>query len=357
MSNNHLFTCEGTISRISSISNKKPAYQVFKRNAKHFFSGVEYPVSSKTPLGQDKYSDNSLSFGDVIRDDKCQALRILKRIFKIESINCDYKYYEAIKGDGHEWKRITTMTSSSLIALLCFYDVTTNNANNKALSISVTKNRVVVITDSKFEVKNKVSGSHYSNMDIVLLGHYEDHVESKVSILLESKFSEYLNNGKCSGISEKVYADIYTKLSDTFTEMGLTTEPDEKLNKSGGKTFSLTSVTGKECHHYATGIKQMISHYLGVGDYISKHPDHDVYLAEILFDFGESSSKKFSDYEGLYSQLAKGINALNKDKNFVMLEHPFTYQTLLYTGSYPLDKKVMEFYDFMELSQKENGME
>lgn len=352
MSNDHLFTNEDTISRISSISNKKPAYKVFEKKAKTFFSGVEYPVSSKTPSGQDKYSDNSLSFGDTNTD----KLHTLKRIFKIESNNFNCKYKEAIRGDGYEGKRITTMTSSSLIALLCFYDVTTNNANNKALSINVTKDRVVVITDSKFEVKNKVSGSHYSNIDVVLLGHYEDHVESKVSILLESKFSEYLNNGKCSSISEKVYADIYAKLSDTFTDMGLTTEPDEKLNKSGGKTFSLTSVKGKECHHYATGIKQMISHYLGVGDYISKHPDHDVYLAEILFDFGESSSKKFSDYEGLYSQLAKGINALNKDKNFVMLEHPFTYQTL-FAGSYPLNEKVMEFYDFMKLSQKENGME
>lgn len=333
----HILNKQETIEGIKRISKTKPAYEVFVKNAESFFSSVDEPASSKT-LWQGRYSENSLSFGDTIKDDKYQARDILKRVFNIDSQTFDVKYEMAVSGAGKEWRRMTTMTSSSLIALLCFYDV-----DNKALPLKVcTHKGDVIITGSKFEVQNQVSGSHCSNMDVVLTGHYESRPERRVSILLESKFSEYLTNGKCSGISLDVYSKMYNRLSDTLSKMGLTTEPDDALNENGEKAFSLTSKKGK-CNHYATGIKQMISHYLGVKDYFKKEPDGDVYLAEILFDFGTAQEKKLSDYEGLYKKLALGINSLKDYDGFQMLETSLTYQNLL--KGYDLDERVKLFYN------------
>lgn len=333
----HILNKQETIAAIKRIAVDKPAYAAFVKNAESFFSSVDEPVSSKT-LWQGRYSENSLSLGDTIKDDKYQAKEILKRVFNIDSPVFDEKYEMAVSGAGKEWRRMTTMTSSSLIALLCFYDV-----ENKAFPLKVcTPQGDVIITGSKFEVQNQVSGSHCSNMDVVLLGHYYERPERKVSILLESKFSEYLSNGKCSGISVDVYSKMYDRLSDTLSQMGLTTEPDGALNENGEKAFSLTAKKGR-CNHYATGIKQMISHYLGVKDYFKKEPDGDVYLAEILFDFGDIQKDQLCDYEGLYSGLAKGINSLKDYDAFYMLETSLTYQGLL--KGYELDERVKLFYN------------
>ena len=146
------------------------------------------------------YSDNSCSFVDYNKDHGKKAI-IKTTVEKLESIFqmsnkelFEAKFKQAISGDGQEWKRIATLHSSSLVALLCFYSVT----NSKPLTINVDGNDCI-FTESHFECKNRVGidgkgNPHYSNMDVVLIGKTKEN--KSVILFLESKFSEYLKNEK-----------------------------------------------------------------------------------------------------------------------------------------------------------------
>lgn len=52
------------------------------------------------------------------------ALTALKRVFSIKDCNFDAKFGQACSGFGREERRIATLHSSSLCALLFFYNVT-----------------------------------------------------------------------------------------------------------------------------------------------------------------------------------------------------------------------------------------
>ena len=72
------------------------------------------------------------------------------------------KFQMACSGTGDELKKITTLHSSSLCALLFFF-----NVDNKKLVIPSLSE--YEFTESYFEFKNKVIG-YPSNIDVVLLG-------------------------------------------------------------------------------------------------------------------------------------------------------------------------------------------
>ena len=151
-----------------------------------------------------KDSDNSLMFSktkEVNKPDlstKEEKKNLLIDIFKISnSKEFKEKYDMAISGDGNEYRRITTLTSSTLCALLFFYNIKNKNININGITYD----------DVLFEVKNKVFDSNNpSNMDIVLLSS-----TSKTILFLESKFSEYLYHSKARNISNK-YKAIYNEL-------------------------------------------------------------------------------------------------------------------------------------------------
>lgn len=231
------------------------------------------------------------------------------------------KYCEAISGDGQEWRRITTLHSSSLVTLLCFYNVTPEHPLS---FLNYT------FTESFFEVKTLVPCSRPSNMDIVLRG--KDATGRKVVLFLESKFSEYLESGKCKGISSDVY-------SVTYKELNLFDKPIEPLKfENDGANITISS---DKNYYYCDGIKQMISHYIGVSNYsaekekaLNSHArfksskDEDVILGEILFQLPKEVDKndRFSKYNDVYHQLAERINAGNKLK---MLDNVISYQEIL----------------------------
>ena len=107
----------------------------------------------------------------------------------------------------------------------------------------------------------------------------------------------------------------------------------------------LTSLTGPT-HHYVSGIKQMVSHALGVRNVANedKYKNCDIYLGEILFHFPEeidSGDKKFDDYTKLYETLADGLNSIS-DSKFKVLSKCLTYQDLF--KSFKLDEAVRRFY-------------
>ncbi len=307
-----------SVEEINRIAKKKISYAFLQRSAKAFFESVEAPATSPT-IWKGNPSNNSLSFGKPIENDREQAFNILSRIFDIQDKKFKTKYDEAIDGDGQEWRRITTLTSSSLLALLCFYDLSEDNPLEMTLG-----QREFRMTSADFEVKDQVSESHFSNIDVVLKGKDKARPQKDVHILLESKFSEYLTYGKYSGISKTVYGEIYNSLSDTLTEMGL------KTVEEGADKLCLTTATGR-CCHYVGGIKQMISHYLGAKSYSRENPEVEVILAEILFDFGKDQEDKLADYCQLYEKLAEELNSLDEseDNSVKVWDKCLTYQELL----------------------------
>ena len=252
------------------------------------------------------------------------------------------KYLQATSGDGQEARRIRTLHSSSLLCLLCFYGV----SEERPLNLIV-EGRQVRFTSSQFEVKNPVGTDetgkeHNSNMDVVLYGK-DSQNGKKVILFLESKFSEYLTWGKYSGISNHVYRKIYAQLSHNgvLERMGLKYEE----NPDNRGYSDLDSVKGKTMH-YAGGIKQMVSHFLGVKNAAAgkQYEDYDIYLGEILFKFPDSiedAQRKFNDYDGLYKTLAKGLNQISEDK-FKVLGQCLTYQDVF--KDYDLEESVRSFY-------------
>jgi hypothetical protein len=266
----------------------------------------------------------------------------LAHIFGLNADAFEKKYRQAISGDGQEERRIRTLHSSSLLCLLCFYGI----SEERPLYLNL-EGRQISFTSSLFEEKNlvgidEIGREHQSNMDVVLTG-TDVQTDRKVILFLESKFSEYLKWGKYSGISNHVYWKTYAQLLDdgVLDRMGLKYEGcTEKPAYS-----DLTSIKGKTLH-YAGGIKQMVSHFLGVKNAIARkhYEDYDIYLGEILFKFPDSideASQKYKDYDQMYKILAEGLNKLSEDR-FKVLNQCLTYQEVFKT--FDLDERVKSFY-------------
>ena len=295
-------------------------------------------------------ADVQLEYGPWLDRISKRSLRI-KTVDKGQDLACVFgldpklfaeKYLQAISGDGQEARRIRTLHSSSLLCLLCFYGV----SEERPLSLNL-EGRQVRFTSSQFEVKNLVGTDetgreHESNMDVVLTGE-DAQTGKKVILFLESKFSEYLAWGKYSGISNYVYGKTYAQLSECgcLDRMGL-----KYMNCPDDKAYSELASPKGRTQHYAGGIKQMVSHFLGVKNLAdgNEYKDYDIYLGEILYKFPESidhAHGKFEDYDRLYKILAEGLNDLS-DGKFKVRPQCLTYQDVF--KSFDLDKAVRAFY-------------
>ena len=308
-------------------------YEIFNNESvERILSGV----TLENTLFRGKRSQKSLSIKhmDTGQDLAC--------IFGLDWKIFADKYLQATSGDGQEARRIRTLHSSSLLCLLCFYGV----SEERPLNLIV-EGRQVRFTSSQFEMKNPVGTDetgkeHNSNMDVVLYGK-DSQNGKKVILFLESKFSEYLTWGKYSGISNHVYRKIYAQLSHNgvLERMGLKYEenPDNRAYSD------LASIKGNTLH-YAGGVKQMVSHFLGVKNTAAgkQFEDYDIYLGEILFKFPDSfedANIKFKDYIQLYNTLAEGLNQLSEDK-FKVQSQCLTYQDVF--KEYDIEESVRLFY-------------
>ncbi len=270
-------------------------------------------------------SDNSYSFdvGDNIEKELADIFGI-KNEEDREQFRDKYRF--AISGDGNEGKRIFILHSSALCHLLFFYSATPDHPIRLAIQGKDTE-----FTDTEFEYKNRVfKGGHASNVDVVLISR-----DKKTVLFLESKFSEYYLSGNESKLTfSKAYldetkcryaAEVYGD-SALMSKMGITVQEN-------GKDAELQP--GEPAYLY--GIKQMVSHYVGIRNLIDSVSASDgsqgsviddrkdvpnaianganVYLGEILFDRGietlENNSGKpcFTAYEAMYRELANGLNA------------------------------------------------
>lgn len=270
------------------------------------------------------------------------------------------KFCQACCGNGQEESRITRLHSSALCALLFFYNVTENNRLTLTLD-----GREVAFDRSYFEYKNTViKGRKPSSVDVVLTG--KDKSGKSVVLFLESKFAEYYYSSKCkhTGISTQYLHNEYSKplYDGVIKGMGI------RIEDGGSEYFSLVSNESV----YLEGIKQMISHYVGVrnllcGKVCDESPAHqavskaiidneaDVILGEIVFDRcigdlklgrGRTADKTaLESYEELFTRLAEAMNEQLKRENitrFTVCKVLLKYSALL--DAPRIDSKVKEFY-------------
>ena len=256
------------------------------------------------------------------------------------------KFQMACSGTGDELKKITTLHSSSLCALLFFF-----NVDNKKLVIKSLSE--YEFTESYFEFKNKVI-RYPSNIDVVLLGK-NIKTGKKIILFLESKFSEYI-----TGTGKIEVSESYFKSDCCSAPIYNCIEKD--------KSFDFKKENGfNNSEKYNEGIKQMISHYYGIRRFMNHEfvaDNEDVYknireygaeeiiLGEILFDnFAKNSDleKKLNNYKDDYSKLAKIINDqydIDKTKpeniKFKVLTESLVYSDLQeYISDFP---KIKKFY-------------
>lgn len=272
----------------------------------------------------------------------------LKDIFSLNDKLFGDKYKQAISGNGQEENKIYTLHSSSLLALLFFYNVGKENS----IFIDGTE-----YEKSYFEVKNSVFNTP-SNIDVVLVS------KDKTKILyLESKFTEYLCNGKAYEISEQ-YNGVYDKLDYTKLSINKTKAfKSKRKNNKGRNVFNLES-KNKPQDQYCTGIKQLISHYIGInnGLYETQAKREGLssaikeasclVLGEIIYSF---DGEKEKNYKTLYSELAE---QLNEKKDYILQKSNYrdkicvlgsilTYQDLLEENKeFKLADTIKSFYKF-----------
>lgn len=275
----------------------------------------DFPVE-KT-LYRESRTPNSYTFSKTSAKNKDICRERLADLFTIADKDLfRQKFKQSISGNGQELKRIATVHSSSLCALLFFYNVSTENPYTMEI-----EGGKYIFTYSRFEYQNRViEGRNPSNIDVVLVGKQKN-TGLPVVFFLESKFSEYFERlEKQLEISTEYLKNNYSEpiyRSNCVEEMGLhiTEQPDDK-------NFLL--VSDKIC--YIEGIKQMISHYVGVRNFcnMSKKEDTDIenavlsgakiLLGEILFTKGigqlpiGNGKKAFDAYQEKYRILAEALN-------------------------------------------------
>jgi len=250
----------------------------------------------------------------------------LKDIFEIEDTDLfKKKFDEAVSGDGSELLNMLTIWSSSLCALLCFYNINEDNP----LEITI-ENIECKFTEVHFEVKNKVFRNP-SNIDVVLIGkENKENKENKVILFLESKFAEYLSKEKydfsesyINYLKEKQVEDVMP-IINSYKNPGL--------------------------------LKQLIAHYIGLDHFTndkfySFHKDEErynvykfyhenkdvhVFLKEIIFN---NDNDEVNEYINKLEEVEKHLTWNDK----VKVLSPTTYQDF-FKDHFKMNPRVKEFY-------------
>lgn len=328
---------------IDEVAKNQKVYRQFQKiEDKQFLLSIT-GILQKTPW-RDTVSENSLMFRGEKGPDE-----VLKKVFCLGDA-FQHKYEQAVSGNGQEEQKINRLHSSALLSLLAFYSVSKESPITFELN-----GKEVVFTNVKFEHKNCVGKDekgkeHNSNMDITL---YDgDELKSSENVLfLESKFSEYLTLGQKKDISNTVYGDIYRML---FNQPSV----DKLVCERQDSGYFLLK-TNEKGNHYCEGIKQMISHYMGVLNFVQAQKCLNVYLGCILFDFKDGTIdtkvegagiSHLEDYRRVYSYLCKKLEGLSGDfakpENLHILNECLTYQDVfqMEQNRNVLDKNVKTFY-------------
>ena len=303
----------------------KSWYKNFFANSKlvQLKSEYVYPVEWRG-----KTSKNSFCFGNPTS--QAGAFAILKNIFPF--IN-EIKFHQATNGNGHEWKRITRLHSSSLLAFLMFSQI-----SEKHRLVVKINGRDEEFTDVRFEVKNWIENNdtHPSNVDVVL-------ANNTTVLFIESKFTEYLCRGrKSADISVERYGKRFWELFNEF--QGIQCKTDREKS-------TLRLISSDEESHYIEGLKQVVAHYMGL-EYASRNgwfgQDREarngrcLCFAEVLFDFKDKKSlEALNDYDTLYQRFVEKLPVRN---DIFVCPKIMTYHDLF--KGFNVEESTRQFYGF-----------
>lgn len=323
------------------MTTKKDVYKVLD------ISSIEAPID----YSQWKETKSEWSKRIILTQNDVEAVgSTLYNIFKpsISKENWDHFFHMSIGGNGNELTKITTIHSSSLLALLFFSAVSELNP------IRIDNHNY---NNVYFEIKNKVFPNASitdmpSNIDVLLVS------DDKESLLfLESKFTEYIDHGKIA-ISDK-YKNFYQNFFNNNNDTGL------RLIEN-----TIECISGNNSK-YISGIKQMFSHIIGLATKPHESVKDDIkmlinnakniIIKEIVFKFEET---EFNNYSNLYKNVFKSLDSKKlevclkdygcdrkKISRISIGEELLTYQTLLKDNSeYQLSPKIKKFYSFNEYS-------
>lgn len=302
-----------------------------------------------------KRTNNNSTWSKSFKSEEGKELETLSKIFDL-TITPEMRelFKSATGGDGDEKSKILTLHSSSLLAFLCFYDV-----SNHPITIDKTEYNEVM-----FEVKNDVINASLgkpSNIDVLLMGE-----NRKKLLFLESKFTEYLSGGKVF-LSPERYKNFYDLLSE---KLGLPFKASfDKVNHKPNKSHSEPFVTEeyclktKECtSEYLGGIKQAFSHLLGIatGPANQQASENEAYkmsllenaeeikFASIVFNCDNDKLKKYDD---LYNSVFKNSDVIKetikevlkkRELKLTIVPNLLQYQEVFQANF--LHEKVREFY-------------
>lgn len=306
------------------------------------------------PTRYKRTGDNSKWSKSFIAEEG-KELETLSKIFDLTVTTKMRELFKAAtSGDGDEKSKIVTLHSSSLLAFLCFYDV-----SNHPITIDDTEYNEVM-----FEIKNDVINTSLgkpSNIDVLLMGE-----NRKKLLFLESKFTEYLSGGKVF-LSPERYKKFYDLLSEKL-KLPFKTSFDKvkhKPNKSHSEPFETEEYclkTKERTSEYLGGIKQAFSHLLGIatGPANQQASENEAYkmsllenaekikFASIVFN---CDNDKFKKYDDLYNSVFKNSDVIKetikevldkRELKLTIVPHLLQYQEVFQANF--LHEKVREFY-------------
>ena len=285
-------------------------------------------------------SKNSKSSFMIIPENGELPHETLRRIFKVEVSDWKEKFDEATQGPGEEWKRILTLHSSALLALLCFSHVSQENP----LEIDGIK-----YTKRWFEVRNRVFRGP-SCIDVVLRSNDDD------VLFIESKFTELLD--KRSPDIKMAYFDTYKRLLPLIPDRPLQSVYPHIFKEQGkeivGFTIQPTSKDEEFSHLYLCGIKQCISHIIGLVNG-PVDPEEACWVGidtrKIRFAticYGIEECEEFTTYQKFYAQTIGQFNTPDIRKLFqnrvTVIAKILTYQEIFKKDSFKLPNEIRDFY-------------
>ena len=193
---------------------------------------------------------------------------------KMSFVIPDESFLRVVSGEGNEDRKITTFYSSSLQSLLFFAGVSKTNP--------IVFNGVEY-TRALFEWRNPVLNKP-SSIDVVLLGNLD--TDHPTILFIESKLYEIIRDSTTTG--RCVIGRSYFDNPNGYGKLGLNEKDYPVLGiEKNGEGKGIVNPVGSGKYVYSYGIKQALSHIIGILNFREKNAfaigtDYDIRFLTLI---------------------------------------------------------------------------